>query len=167
MASQVQGLAFLAVRIAVDFDEQEKFVQPMESIPIIERFQMFISLRFNVSGLLVQFNGYAAMLAFPDDCQLKPTVSLKVLLKSRSPTDSYLPYSRLSIKLEPEKILNKRVARRLKRRKVLHYLVKWKALPATEATWEPETIFHEHPHLLDQIDSPLFCNPYLLRNWRA
>lgn len=49
MASQVQGLAFLAVRIAVDFDEQEKFVQPMESIPIIERFQMFISLRFNVS----------------------------------------------------------------------------------------------------------------------
>ncbi|CAM6085366.1 unnamed protein product [Calypogeia fissa] len=113
-------------------------------------------------------NAYAAQLELPDDCCLRKIFSLTVLTKSRSPLENCLPDIRLSITLVPEIVLKKRVARRLRKKKVIHYLVKWKTLPATEATWEPATIFEEHPHLLDQVDdSPLFSNPYLLRNWKA
>ncbi|CAM6091545.1 unnamed protein product [Calypogeia fissa] len=113
-------------------------------------------------------NAYAAQLELPDDCCLKKIFSLTVLTKSMSPLENCSPDIRLSITLVPEIVLKKRVARRLRKKKEIHYLVKWKTLPATEATWEPATIFEEHPHLLDQVDdSPLFSNPYLLRNWKA
>jgi hypothetical protein len=50
-----------------------------------------------------------------------------------------------------EKILNKQVGKKTRRRSMFEYLVKWKGHPVEDASWETEVEILKHGHTMQEL----------------
>jgi hypothetical protein len=50
-----------------------------------------------------------------------------------------------------EKILNKRVGKKTRRKEYFEYLVKWKGHPIEDASWETEEEILKHGHTVQEL----------------
>ena len=50
-----------------------------------------------------------------------------------------------------ERILDKRVSKKTRRKKYFEYLVKWRGHPVEDASWETEAEIHKYGHTVHEL----------------
>ena len=63
-----------------------------------------------------------------------------------------LPQEPTITPIEPEEMLDIDIKTLRGGKKIVHYLVKWKGLDSSEATWETRDVLEGYPHLSIQLD---------------
>jgi hypothetical protein len=118
--------------------------------------------KIGLCRILRKFGENAYELELPEGIGISPIFNISYLYpyriegtdtRTEEPVIQWQKQLPVAQKPEMERILDKRIGRKTRRKQYFEYLVKWKNHPVEDASWETETIIQKHGHTVQELMS--------------
>jgi hypothetical protein len=103
-----------------------------------------------------KFGANAYEIELPDGIRISPIFNISDLYpyKAEEAGEEEIQWTKqmpVAEKPQMERIIDKRVSKKTRRKEYFEYLVKWKGHPVEDASWEDEAEIHKHGQTVQEL----------------